>query len=92
MLQVYWLRKVIVHARIQTFFPIPCHRVCGQGNDGESSGTLFLLACPDHRRRLPSIHLRHLTIHQDQGLLDPSARFDRFEAVGRDIGSVTKLF
>lgn len=60
-----WLGDVTVHPCLNAPFTIPLHGMGGQGDDREVSPCLLLLV-PDSCRRLESIELRHLNIHQHE--------------------------
>src|SRR4029079_11896110 len=88
----YGFGEIIVHACLPTLLTVSRHGVRGDGDDGKSLASVCPFVHSDHRCCLPSIHLGHLAIHQDQRVPDSSDRVDRFEPVGHDIGPVAELF
>ena len=66
LLQAEWLGEVVVHAGRDALLPITSHGMRGESHDWHPSVAYAGLWTPDDARRLQSIHLRHLDIHEDQ--------------------------
>src|SRR3954466_1066829 len=64
LLRVHRLGHVVIHANGQTAFTISAHRMRRQRNDGNVSTRR--LATTYLARRLDTVHLGHLYVHEDQ--------------------------
>ena len=85
------LGKVVVHSRLQTFFPVSGYGISGEGNDRNMRVARSRPALPDAARRLIAIHLRHLAVHQDHVIVGLAERFEGLHAIGHQIDSVAEF-
>src|SRR5262245_3388599 len=80
------LTAVVGHPTFETTVPIALHRVGGERHDRNSMAVL-LLPLPDFAGRFVSIHFRHLTVHEDHGVRNPSPHLDRLATVAGHVDS-----
>ena len=77
------LGEITVHSRVQTTFSIAFHGVGGYGDDGRVRAVFFGLS--DGLRRLETVHVGHLYVHQDKIKTMRPELLDRFvPVVGHD--------
>ena len=88
------LREVVVHARRQTAFPVTHQRVGRERNDVFGwfvRAVRIGLALPDQPRRFIAVHVRHLTIEQENVVRHVLDRLQNLPAIGNGIGAVSQF-
>ena len=81
------LRHVVVHSRREASVPVLGQRVRRHRDD---AGSRLRPPRADPSRRVETVELRHLHVHQHDVVPATLERLDRFETVRRDVGSVAE--
>ena len=58
------LGQIVRRPGLKALFPIPLHRLGGEGDDGQATEQRI---GPDHLHGLVAVHARHHDVHQDDG-------------------------
>jgi amidase len=83
-----WFTYVVIHAGLQAPLTVAWHSVGGHSNNRRvTPGHGFSL--PDGCGGSIAVHLRHLTVHKDQGIGHTRQYFDRFTTADHSINAVS---
>src|SRR5207302_5621578 len=79
--------EVRIHAAIEAPLPVTFHGIAGHGNDRNVMASDFF-ALTNDSRRLETIHLRHLDIHENDVESLSMERLQRLRTIVSDLHSV----
>src|SRR6266481_2189490 len=82
-----WLRDVIIHPGVEAFLAVAGESVGGDADNNRTMGAA--LAPPDLTRCRVAVHLRHLTIHQDEVVEGVAMAFEGDAAILGNLRMVT---
>ena len=89
MIEIDRLGQKILHAGFAAGFAVSRQHVGRHRDDSRPVPGVESLLNLD--RRLETVHLGHVQIHQDQIVMLPFQRAQRLDAIGYDIGAITEF-
>ena len=89
-LNAHRLGDVVIHARGETLFAVPFHRIGGHGHNAKRRQPLFSFALPNPSRGFVAVHLGHVAIHENNIIRNLLERSEHLQAVRDNVGGITK--